>query len=520
MAQRLAERRQLRNGAQGFCYRDRAVSDRNLTFDFDAGAAEAATPTSTSTSTPTSTEEPWPPAYPVAEVPKPVREEPGVLTVGELGRIVRGALDRSFAVPVFVEGEVVGARFASSGHVYFTLKDEAEDANLDVVLYRTSLTPRAKKAIVDGARVRLRGKPTFWAPRGRLQFVADRAEPAGRGALLEAIERLKEKLTAEGLFAPERKRKLPEDPRIIGVVTSAGGAVIHDICKVAARRGGARILLAPALVQGVGAAASVLRALEALQRVAEVDVIIVGRGGGAFDELLAFSDEALVRAIAACRVPVVSAVGHEVDVTLADFAADRRAATPSQAAEMLVPDRAAKKREALQLRGRLHRAVQGRLARERAELLRCVKELSDPRLLLAVHQQTKDDKDARLAAFAQRLVARRREGLATVRQRLAALHPGTVLAKEGAEVRRLEERMRVLVRTSLTRQASDLSRFGARLDAMSPLKVLGRGYAIATDEAGRAVRSAASLKTGDRVQVRVDQGRFSAAVLDVHEDDE
>ena len=478
-----------------------------MTFDFEE--EETATPS----------EEPWPPPYP-AVAPKPVREEPAVLTVSELGRIVRGALDRSFAAAVFVEGEVVGTRFASSGHVYFTLKDEAEDANLDVVLYRTNLTPRAKKAIVDGARVRLRGKPTFWAPRGRLQFVADRAEPAGRGAILEAIERLKEKLTAEGLFAPDRKRALPEDPRIIGVVTSAGGAVIHDICKVAARRGGARILLAPALVQGAGAAASVLRALEALQRVAEVDVIIVGRGGGSFDELLAFSDEALVRAIATCRVPVVSAVGHEVDVTLADFAADRRAATPSQAAEMLVPDRAAKKRDARQLHGRLLRAVQGRLAHERALLLRCVKELSDPRLLLAGHQQTLDDKNARLASSAARFVGQRRIGLAAVRQRLAAVHPGTVLAQERAEVRRLDERMRVVVRASLTRRASDLGRFGARLDAMSPLKVLGRGYAIATDGEGRAVRSASTLTKGDRVHVRVADGRFVAAVEDVHEDDE
>ena len=394
-----------------------------MTFDFEGEVAKA------------TSDEPWPPAYP-AVAPKAEREEPAVMTVSELGRVVRGALDQSFAVPVFVLGEVVGTRFASSGHVYFTLKDEAEDANLDVVLYRTSVTPRARKALVDGARVRLRGKPTFWAPRGRLQFVADRAEPAGRGAILEAIERLKEKLTAEGLFAPERKRKLPEDPRIIGVVTSAGGAVIHDICKVAARRGGARILLAPALVQGAGAAASVLRALLALQRVAEVDVIIVGRGGGAFDELLAFSDEALVRAIATCRVPVVSAVGHEVDVTLADFAADRRAATPSQAAEMLVPDRAAKKRDAFQLHGRLLRAIQGRLAGDRAALLRAMKELSDPRLLLAGHQQTLDDKDARLAAFAQRAIATRRQGLAAVRQRLAAVHPGTVLARERAEVSR------------------------------------------------------------------------------------
>ena len=187
---------------------------------------------------------------------------------------------------VWVEGEVVGARPAASGHLYFTLKDQAEDAALDVVMYRANLTQRVRGIAKDGARVRVRGRPAFWAQRGRLQLAADRLELAGRGAILEAIEKLKEKLAAEGLFDPDRKRPLPKDPRTIGVVTSAGGAVIHDICKVAARRGGAHVLLAPARVQGDGAAESVTRSLRMLEKVATVDVVIVGRGGGSFDELL------------------------------------------------------------------------------------------------------------------------------------------------------------------------------------------------------------------------------------------
>ena len=270
-------------------------------------------------------------------------EEPRALTVAELSRAIRGAVDEAFTAPAWVEGEVSDARPAPSGHPYFGLKDEREEACIDVVMYRSQVTPRTRTLCVNGSRVRLRGKPTVWAPRGRLQFVADRAQAAGRGALLEALEKLKTKLAAEGLFAPERKRRLPPEPRIIGVVTSASGAVIHDVCRVAFRRGGARILLAPAQVQGLGAADSICRALSQLQRVRGVDVIVVGRGGGSSDDLGAFNEELVVRAVAACPVPVVSAVGHDVDVTLVDFAADARAATPSQAAEMVVPDRASQR---------------------------------------------------------------------------------------------------------------------------------------------------------------------------------
>jgi exodeoxyribonuclease VII large subunit len=224
---------------------------------------------------------PWvPPPLPEPPPPSPKPEGPRVLTVGQLGRVVGRSLERTFAAELWVEGEVSGARPAASGHVYFAMKDEQEDATIDVVLYRSSVTARGRSLVKDGARIRVRGKPTYWSPRGKLQFVGDRVEPTGKGALLEALEKLKEKLQAEGLFAAEKKRALPHDPRIIGVVTSASGAVIHDICKVAFRRGGARILLAPAQVQGPGAADSIRRALRMLQRVVDVDIIVIGRGGG------------------------------------------------------------------------------------------------------------------------------------------------------------------------------------------------------------------------------------------------
>ena len=438
--------------------------------------------------------------------------EPVVLSVAELGRTIRGGVDSAFPRAVLVRGEVANARPAASGHLYFTLKDEDEDAMIDVVVYKSSLTPRARGLVKDGSRIRVRGKPAFWAPRGRLQMVGDRDDDEGKGALLEALERLKAKLLAEGLFDPERKRALPSEPRIVGVVTSETGAVIHDIVRVAARRGGAHVLLAPARVQGAGAAESMVRALELLSRIAGVDVIILGRGGGAADDLLAFSDEALVRAVAACRVPVVAAVGHDVDVPLVDFVADARAATPSQAAEMLVPDRAARRALLQKNVALLSRAMQVRLTQQRNEWLRAQGALSDPRLVLASWQQKKDDFDARLAQAAARIASERSRRVAQLGKRLALLHPRVVLVRERAAVDRLTARMASLVSARLARERATLANRAASLDALSPLKVLSRGYAIALTASGQAVRRAGDLKPGDAISLRVHSGKIHAIV--------
>ena len=474
------------------------MADRNLTFDFTA-----------------------PPTEPVPrakdDAKKPDDAAPRVLTVAELDRAIRGTLERSFATSTLVEGEVTGARAAPSGHIYLTLKDEEEEATVDCVIYKSSLTPRMRALLVDGARVRLRGRPTFWPPRGKLQFVADRADATGKGALLEALERLKAKLAAEGLFAAERKRTLPIEPRVIGVVTSASGAAIHDVCRVAFRRGGARILLAPALVQGVGAPESIRRALLALQRVADVDVIIVGRGGGSSEDLAAFNDEALVRAVAACRVPVVSAVGHEVDVTLTDFAADARAATPSQAAELLVPDTRARRERLAQARARLARAIRGLVTEGKVTLGEIQNKLGDPRLAIASHQQSLDDLGARLEKTTRVAIAKRHDVLSRAQERLAYVHPRAVVSRDRASLVRVSDRLAVVMRGAIERRAGALGAAGARLDALSPLKVLSRGYAIATTADGRAVRGASDVRPGDRVRVRVDGGRFDAEVTDVEE---
>ncbi len=446
---------------------------------------------------------------------KPVDDEPRPLTVAELDRAIKGAVEDAFSLPVWVEGEVTGARPAPSGHLYFCLKDEREEAAIDVVMYRANVTARMRALCVDGARLRLRGKPTLWAPRGRLQLIADRLQATGRGALLEALERLKAKLAAEGLFAAERKRALPVEPRVIGVVTSATGAVIHDVCRVAFRRGGARILLAPAQVQGAGAVESICRALAQLQRVKDVDVIVLGRGGGSADDLGAFNEEAIVRAVAGCRVPIISAVGHDMDVTLVDFAADARAATPSQAAEMVVPYRRAQGELLRRTRLHLARAMHSRVAHGRVAHDRVARRLGDPRLAIAAHQQTLDDRLARLVGRARTSIARRRDLLVHAERRLATLHPRAILGRERAELTRLDHRLGTLWSAAFARRGAELHRAAARLDAFSPLKVLARGYAIATREDGRAVRTGDDAAPGQRLHVRVRDARLGVLVESV-----
>ena len=477
-----------------------------------------------------------PPPLPEPPPPTPKPEGPRILTVAQLGRVVGRSLERTFAdKEVWVEGEVSGARPASSGHVYFALKDENEDASIDVVLYRSSVTPRGRALVKDGARIKIRGKPTYWSPRGKLQFVGDRVEPTGKGALLEALEKLKEKLQAEGLFAAEKKRPLPHDPRIVGVVTSASGAVIHDICKVAFRRGGAHIMLASAQVQGPTAVDAIRRALRMLQRVANVDVIVIGRGGGSAEDLAAFNDEFVVRDVAACRVPIVSAVGHEVDITLVDFAADARAATPSQAAEMIVPDQTARRRLLEERTRRLERAMRSKIAEDRAESERLLRAFGDPRLLIASAQQRIDDLTMRLGRLTLRRIANEKDATLSFTAHLRAQHPHARIARDRAKVGELANRLAAAGRertlrgnatltTSLTdrlaraaprlvRERTDsVAGLAGRLDAMSPLKVLARGYAIVTRDDGRAVREASEVTPGERLHVRVGAGKFDATV--------
>lgn len=432
-------------------------------------------------------------------------------SVAEVGRRLRAYLERR-TEGLAVHGEVANLREASTGHLYFTLKDAAEEATLDCVLYR-SAPVRARRLVAIGQKIVVVGRITFWSPRARTQFVVEAARPLGKGALAEALERLKQKLHAEGLFDPAKKRPLPADPRVIGLVTSDQGAALHDVIKVAFQRGGVRVVLSAAKVQGAGAAEEITRALARLAKHPEVEVVIVARGGGSADDLAAFNDEALVRAVAACPVPVVSAVGHEIDVTLVDLAADLRAATPSQAAELTVPD------------ARARRAV---LAQRRARLERAVRRLLDERVQLCDAQRDE------LRRAPERWAARARRALADSERRLLARHPAQVLADGRQALERLRERLvrsaeggRVARRVAfaqvgprlahaleraLAERRAGVARRAAELDALSPLAVLARGYAILSDARGVVLRRAADARPGLALRARLPDGEVPLEV--------
>lgn len=432
-----------------------------------------------------------------------------ILSVFELAqglkRTVEGATEGRW-----VEGEVGRLQCPSSGHLYFTLKDEERDASIDCVMYKRDAFRFGKK-LTEGARVQLRGRATFYPPRGRLQWIAEVARPAGQGALLEALSQLKRKLVEEGLTSVERKRPLPSDPRVVGVVTSKTGAAFSDICTVAQRRGPVSILLSAAVVQGDGAAESLIRALDLLER-ARPDVIIIGRGGGSADDLMAFNDERVVRRVAACAIPIVSAVGHEIDISLTDLVADARAATPSQAAEMVVPD-AAERRETLRrLKGHLIRSLRAYLAESRVAHDRCRRKLTDPRFLLAEHQQGLDELRAHLKSRVRARVDGGSVRFQRVERRLYARHPRAVLASARADLGPLRERLFISLPRRLDGHLAELRRQAGALSALSPLAVLGRGYSIASGPDGRAIRDVDEVREGQEIAIRVRRGSFSATV--------
>lgn len=440
-----------------------------------------------------------------------------VISVAELDRRLKRAVE-AVTGREWVEGEIASLKLAPSGHAYFSLKDEREDAIVECVMYRMN-AQRARRHLTDGARVQLFGRATLWAPRGRLQLVAESLRPAGRGALLEALEKLKARLLAEGLFAPEKKRPLPAEPRVVGVVTSAAGAAFHDIRTVAFRRGGVRLVLSPAVVQGEAAPESIVRAIDLLERYPGLDVMIVGRGGGSGEDLMAFNHEQVVRRVAAARVPVVSAVGHEVDLTLCDLAADVRAATPSQAAELVIPDASARRELLVRQTRHLLRAMQGRLLEERSRVERLRGQLSDPRFLIAERQQSLDELGSRLERATTRTLARRRALVVDAERRLSARHPRAVLAQARARLAPLEARLGAAAGAEVGRCRARAGELVARLAALSPLAVLARGYAIATLPGGRAIRAASEVNAGDAISIRVSAGRIGARVTDTEPGD-
>lgn len=442
-------------------------------------------------------------------------DEAEIIGVADLARRLRRSVE-SASARNWVQGELAGLKRAASGHSYFSLKDEREEAVLECVMYRAAAF-RARRHLVDGARLQIYGRATVWMPRGRLQYVVESVRPVGRGALLEAMERLKQRLVAEGLFASERKRPLPAHPRVIGVVTSAHGAAWHDIRTVSLRRAPVRLVLSPALVQGEGAVASLVAALDRIYRYPGLDVVIVGRGGGSLEDLMAFNDERVVRQVAASPVPIVSAVGHQIDTSLTDLAADARAATPSEAAELVVPEQQANEQRLVRLRRALARAATERLTEDRVALERVTRQLRDPRFMLADKQQSLDDSTVRLERRLVRALSVRRARLNAHQRRLLAQHPQAVLARAQLQMTPLQLRLERWSETRLGGARAQLASLAGRLHDLSPLAILTRGYCIALDQQQRAVRTAQSVRVGDALELRLAEGVLEVLVERVEE---
>ena len=449
------------------------------------------------------------PSLPPGE--SPASQETRIFAVSELVCAARIALESRFS-DLRVEGEVSGLKRSANGHLYFTLKDA--EAQLDCVMYARE-AGRLRFRLQDGQQVRCRGRLTIYEARGRFQLLVHAIEPAGAGALALAFEQLKQKLAAEGLFDPERKRPLPFLPRRLGVVTSAQGAVIRDIVRVAHRRFPVPILLAPAPVQGEGAAAAIAAALAEIVKVSDVDVVIVARGGGSLEDLWAFNDEALARAIASCPVPVISAVGHETDFTIADFVADLRAPTPSAAAEMAVPVAADLLAELHILGRRLGRALLGETRALRLRLERARAAVGDPRRFIDVRRQGLDDFGERGARALRAAFAGRRADLRAAEARLFRSHPQRRIADQRTALAAAERRLVASGASLLAHRRRNLEALAGKLDALSPLKVLDRGYSLARGPDGQVLRTCAGLHRGDEVTVTLRDGDLLTQIEEI-----
>ncbi|MGF1625781.1 MAG: exodeoxyribonuclease VII large subunit [Alphaproteobacteria bacterium] len=497
------------------------------------------------------------PADPALDEPfaPPAGDNAPVMGVAELSRRIKGTIEDAFGY-VRVRGEISRPSFPGSGHCYLRLKDD--QAVIDGVVWRSALA-RMKLRPEEGLEVIATGRLTTFPGKSTYQIVIDRLELAGQGALLKLLDERRRALEAEGLFAPERKRPLPFLPEVIGVVTSPAGAVIRDILHRLADRFPRQVLIWPVVVQGETAAAQVAAAIRGFNRLPTTgwprrpDVLIVARGGGSLEDLWAFNEEVVVRAAAESTIPLISAVGHETDTTLIDFASDRRAPTPTAAAEMAVPVRADLVARVAEDRARLTASMQRAMLNRRRELVGLVRGLPEPRRLLEAAWQRFDDRTDALRKDMASALQRRRHALSlaagrlkTPKQRLAEQRGGLRLASQrlasaertrmaavGARLERiagrltfapigrdlvrhrralaqLDGRLRSCAQAALRRAVERLDGCGARLESLSYRGVLHRGYAVVRDADGAPVTSAAATATGQALWIEFREGREAA----------
>ncbi|WP_372970697.1 exodeoxyribonuclease VII large subunit [Marinobacter sp.] len=442
---------------------------------------------------------------------------PRALSVSELNHQARHLLEASF-MQVWVEGELSSLSRPSSGHWYFSLKDRK--CQIRCAMFR-GFNQRVKEIPKEGDQVRIRGKVTLYENRGDFQIIVEHIEPAGLGALQQAFEELKRKLQQEGLFDAARKKPLPTTPRHIGVVTSPTGAAIHDILTVLARRCPAiPVTLYPTAVQGKAATADIVRAMDRAARHGAADILIIGRGGGSLEDLWCFNEEAVARAIAQCPLPTVSAVGHEVDVTIADFVADLRAPTPSAAAEKISPDQNDWLRRLKERELRLAGAAQRALKRMETRLEHLSARLRDPRRELMEKAQRMDELDLRLGTAIAQRIERERVRADHLGQRLTMQSPARKLSDSQTSISQLAEQLVRATRETLGRRREHLDHIGQTLHVVSPLATLGRGYAIVQQENGDIIRQATNVKPGEKITARVANGQLEANVISVNSGDQ
>ena len=448
------------------------------------------------------------------EEPRPSRK---IWPVRELVGQVRDLVEQEFG-DVWVEGEISNFRPAPSGHVYFTLKDA--DAQLPVVLFR-SQARLLRFRPEDGLHVLVRGRVSVYEQRGQMQLVAETMEPVGAGSLQLAFEQLKEKLRAEGLFEQSRKRQLPPFPRTVGIVTSPTGAVIRDFLNIVARRhSGLNVLLCPVSVQGEFSAAEVEAALACLNASGLADVIVIARGGGSLEDLTPFNSERVARAIVGSRLPVVSAIGHETDFTIADFAADLRAPTPSAAAELITEAQHNVAEHLARLNHRLERAARFQILQARQRLSRVPASRSESRMATLLHrmEQRRDDLGFRMENVVRQQILGRQRYAADLAAAVLRHDPRQQLAHARGHFAACHTRLDRTLERTIESARSRLGALDAQLNSLSPLSVLDRGYALVLDGRGVLVRSVRQVAAGESVTTRLSDGSFTSNVREIAHD--
>ncbi len=439
-----------------------------------------------------------------------------IYKVSELTIQIRELLEREFP-SVWVQGEVSNFHAAPSGHTYFTLKDDY--AQIRCVMFKIQ-SRFLKFKVEDGLDVIAWGRLSVYNLRGEYQLILDTMEPLGLGSLMLAFEQLKAKLAGEGLFDERMKKQLPAYPKSVGLVTSPRGAAVRDMIRVMNRRyPGIHIVVSPTSVQGDRAPDEIVAALDRLCSSGEPDVIIIGRGGGSVEDLWAFNDERVVRAVARCEIPIVSAVGHETDVTLTDFAADLRASTPSAAAELVVPDRRELSASINHLVARLSNAMNFSLGKHREAVTETLKRLYDPRRQIEERRMRIDDLTIRLGNAMVRRTATARRDTEALAERLRPEYVVRAISDGRARCDELKDRMVRSMRNVLQVSRKAAENLAAQLDSLSPLAVLERGYSITMRrDSGKVITDASAVTAGDDLSIRLHRGEVSCRVTETVEE--